>query len=249
MEESISLKEILLICKKRLLLILGITIFSLALCALITYFFIEPVYKGTTQILISKAKDNEALYEYNEVQTNLQLINTYNVIIKSPRILNLVKEELGLRLSTEELTKKITVESEEDSQVLNINVEDQNPEVAAGIANTIAKVFQENIVEIMNVDNVVILAKAAVDQHPIQVKPQPLLNMAISLVVGFMIGIGIAFILEYLDNSIKTEQDIEKLVDISVLGIISTIDQNVPEFNDVKGRDSECIKNERKKVL
>ncbi|WP_042345872.1 YveK family protein [Bacillus massiliigorillae] len=249
MEETVNIKDLLFICKKQLPLIIGITVLSVVICAFITYFLLTPIYKGSTQLLINKSKDNEAVYEYNEVQTNLQLINTYNVIIKSPRILNLVKEELGLQLSIEELTKKITVESEEDSQVLNINVEDPNPEVAAEIANTIAKVFQKNIVEIMNIDNVVILAQATVNQNPVPIKPNPLLNLAISVVIGLMIGFGIAFFLEYLDNSIKTEQDIENMFDLPVLGVISTIETNAHEKYETEGRNSECLISKRKKVL
>ncbi len=98
--------------------------------------------------------------------------------------------------------------------------------MAADIANTVASVFQREIVKIMNVDNVNILAKAEVKEQPVPVKPKPLLNMAIAFVVGMMTGVGLAFLLEYLDNTIKNEQDVEKLLELPVLGSVTTIDDD-----------------------
>ncbi|CAH0346446.1 Wzz/FepE/Etk N-terminal domain-containing protein [Bacillus sp. CECT 9360] len=224
MEETISLKELFSTLKKRLSLIIIITLLATIASGIISYFFLTPIYQASTQILVNQSKNEEALYNNNEVQTNVQLINTYNVIIKSPAILDLVKEELNLDMTANQLNEKITVQSEQDSQVMNLSVQDSNPGRAADIANKTADVFQDEIVEIMSVDNVKILTKATVadDQSPI--KPNPLLNIAISLVVGLMAGVGLAFLLEYLDNTIKSEQDIEKLLELPVLGVITKID-------------------------
>ena len=127
------------------------------------------------------------------VQTNLQLINTYNVIIKSPAILDKVADQLGSDLTSAQLNEKITVASEQDSQVVNVTVQDPDPQMAANIANTTAEVFQKEIVNLMNIDNVNILAKANIGENPSPVKPQPLLNIAIALVVGLMAGVGLRF--------------------------------------------------------
>ena len=75
----------------------------------------------------------------------------------------------------------------------------------------------------MNVDNVAILAEATISDNPTPIKPQPILNMLIGLVVGLMVGVGLAFLLEYMDNTIKTEQDIENLFNVPVLGVIPIV--------------------------
>ncbi|MBY6052617.1 YveK family protein [Cytobacillus firmus] len=222
MEETISLKELLQTLRKRLLLILSITFVAVLVSGIVSFYFLTPIYQSSTQFLVNQAKDDQPVYNPGEIQTNLQLINTYNVIIKSPAILDIVKNNLDLDMTTEQLNSKITVGSQKDSQVVAITVQDADPKMAADIANTTVSVFQKEIKEIMNVNNVSILAKAEVNSSP--VKPNPYLNIAIAMVVGLMAGVGLAFLLEYFDNTVKDEQDIERNLDLPVLGVISIID-------------------------
>lgn len=224
MEETISLKELLETLKKRLLLIVSITVIAAIISGVVSYFFLTPIYQASTQILVNQKKNDQSLYQTNQVQTNLQLINTYNVIITSPAILDIVSKELDLNMTAAQLKEKITVGSEKDSQVVNLSVQDPDAKVAAQIANKTAAVFKKEISNIMNVDNVSILAKADVGENPSPIKPQPLLNVAIAIVVGLMAGVGIAFLLEYFNNTIKNEQDIEKILGLPILGVIATID-------------------------
>jgi capsular polysaccharide biosynthesis protein len=224
MEETISLKELLETLKKRLLLIVSITVIAAIISGVVSYYFLTPIYQASTQILVNQKKNDQSLYQTNQVQTNLQLINTYNVIITSPAILDIVSKELDLNMTAAQLKEKITVGSEKDSQVVNLSVQDPDAEVAAQIANKTAAVFKKEISKIMNVDNVSVLAKADVGENPSPIKPQPLLNVAIAIVVGLMAGVGIAFLLEYFNNTIKNEQDIEKMLGLPILGVIATID-------------------------
>ena len=223
MEESISLKELFLTLKKRLSLIIIITAIATATSGIVSYFVLTPIYQSSTQILVNQSKSDQQVYNVGEVQTNLQLINTYNVIIKSPAILDKVIEKENLEMSAGALNGLVTVASEQNSQVVNITVQNEDPQKAAAIANSIATTFKEEISTIMNVDNVSILTQAQLGENPSPIKPQPALNMAIALVVGLMAGVGLAFLLEYLDNTIKNEQDIENQLGLPVLGAITTI--------------------------
>ncbi|MBD8004266.1 YveK family protein [Bacillus norwichensis] len=225
MEETISLRELMETIRKRLNLIVLITMAAVLISGIVSYFVITPIYQSSTQLLVNQTKSDQTIVNPGEIQTNLQLINTYSVIIKSAAILNQVNEDLDLGMTVSQLDKKITVQSEKDSQVVNITVQDPDPNQAAEIANQIATVFQKEIVDIMNVDNVSILAKAEVGETQSPVKPRPILNIAIAFIVGLMAGIGIAFLLEYLDNTVKTEQDVEKLLELPVLGAIATFEE------------------------
>jgi capsular polysaccharide biosynthesis protein len=90
------------------------------------------------------------------------------------------------------------------------------------------------------VDNVTILAPAEVPNNLSPVKPKPILNIAIAFVVGLMAGVGLAFLLEYLDNTIKTEQDIENYLELPVLGVITTISDS-----DMKSERGSVQRSER----
>ena len=227
MEETISLKELFMTLKKRWGLILGITVLAVLVAAIVSFYYLTPIYQTSTQLLVNQANDDKkgGVYNYNEVQTNLQLINTYNVIIKSPAILDIVLEELSLEMSTKQLNDKISVQSEQDSQVLNVTVQDEKHERAVMIANTTASVFQREITKIMAIDNVKILARAEYENSPAPIQPKPLLNIAIAFVVGLMASVGLVFLLEYLDNTVKTEQDIEQILGVPVLGAIMEINE------------------------
>jgi capsular polysaccharide biosynthesis protein len=236
MEETISLRELFAVLRKRLWLIVLITIVAATVSAVISFFVLTPVYQSKTQILVNQAKNDEQLYNMQAVQTNIQLINTYNDIITSPVILDKVIKELKLDGSGQSLSGKIQVINAKDSQVAQIVVQDTNAKRATDIANTTASVFQKEVPKIMNVDNVKVLSKATVGESSSPVKPQPLLNVAIAIVVGLMLGIGLSFLLEYLDNTVKTEQDIENLLELPVMGVVTTI-KDVPKATNVQRPD------------
>ncbi|WP_454870782.1 YveK family protein [Priestia megaterium] len=236
MEETISLRELFQVLRKRLWLIVLITIIAATVSAVISFFVLTPVYESKTQILVNQAKSDEQLYNPQTVQTNVQLINTYNDIIKSPAILDKVIKELKLDGTAQTLSGQIQVTNAQDSQVAQIVVQDTSAKRATEIANTTASVFKKEVPKIMNVDNVSVLSKATLGESASPVKPQPLMNIAIAVVVGLMVGIGLSFLLEYLDNTLKTEQDIENLLELPVMGVITTI-KDVPKATNVQRPD------------
>ncbi|MFJ7509852.1 YveK family protein [Peribacillus simplex] len=224
MEETISIKDIFKTLKKRWKLIMLLTLIAALISGTISYFLLTPVYQSSTQILVNQKKSENQL-DYNQIQSNIDMINTYSVIIKSPAILEKVIDELELEESVDQLSEKITINSQENSQVFSLTVQDSNPTKAVQIANTVSETFQKEIKDIMNVDNVSVLAKAEIKDNPTPVKPNPVLNIAIAVVVGLMAGVGLAFLLEYMDNTIKDEDDIERLLELPILGSIQKITQ------------------------
>ncbi|MEW4265835.1 Wzz/FepE/Etk N-terminal domain-containing protein [Priestia megaterium] len=237
MGETMSLKGLFQTLKKRVWLIMLITIIAAILSAVVSFFVITPIYEAKTQILVNQTKSDDQLYNSTEVQTNIQLINTYNVIIKSPAILDKVKSELNLKRSVEDLNSQITVSSATNSQVVEIVVQDSSPHVAAQIANETAKVFQTQISKIMKVNNVSVLSKAIVKKDVSPIKPQPLMNIVVAIIVGLIVGGVVAFLIEHLDNTVKTEQDIENILELPVMGVIVNI-KEVPKVTSVGARPS-----------
>jgi capsular polysaccharide biosynthesis protein len=235
---ELELRKIVAILRKRAWIIVLITLIATLTAAVLSYFVMTPIYEASTQLLVNKSDRQEnALYNLNDITADLKLTETYSVIIKSPRIIDLVIQKLSLTMTPEELTEKVEVNPVKNSQVISITVTDISQEQAARIANTVVEVFKTEIVSIMKVDNVQILSKAKVEPMPEPVKPKPLLNMAISFVVGIMLSVGLAFLLEYLDTSIRSEEEIEQTLGLPVLGSIPVIAQeDLPNRNAASER-------------
>ncbi len=239
MEATIKLTDFLKIIKRYLLLIIVITSVSIGAAVVINFYVLTPIYAAETQILVNQKSDKRDQYiAAQQIDTDLQLINTYNVIIKSPVILSKVIETLNLNSTPESLTNQISVSSTDNSQVLNIRVEDQKASKAVEISNTIANVFKKEIPVLMKVDNINILSAAKLAKNPSPVKPNKLLNIGIAAIIGLMTGIAIAFLRETLDTRIKTEQDIVETLDIPVIGFISPIIERktIHAINETKGK-------------
>ncbi|PEB50839.1 capsular biosynthesis protein [Bacillus pseudomycoides] len=244
MEETIRLKELFHMLRKSLAMILVIAFGAAIVSAIISFFFMTPIYQSSTQILVNQKKQDGTAIQLGEIQSNIQLTNTYKVIIKSPVILDKVKEKLGLNVTTQDLNEKIEVVNEKDSQVVTVTAQDKDPKLARDIANTVTEVFKTEVVKIMSVDNVTILSEAEVAKNQSPIKPRPMLNVAIAFVVGLMASVGLVFLLEYLDNTVEKEEDVENLLGLPVLGNVTHMDEEIqtgrsshaPSLRKVRGQ-------------
>lgn len=223
MEEEISLAELFNILKKRAGMIISTTLIGLIVVSLYTFFIVTPEYSSTTQLLVNRSEGMDTIQQ-SDINANVQLINTYKDIITGPVILDEVREELNMDSSHGSLSNRLSISSENNSQVFSIRVTDTNPYDAALIANTTADVFKENLPEIMNVDNVTVISMAEANTNPIS--PNNTLNLAIGVVLGGMIGVGMAFLLEFMDNTVKDERFIVEELGWTNLGSVSKLDAN-----------------------
>ena len=139
-------------------------------------------------------------------------------IIKSRAVLSGVSQQMGLGISYNDMLDKVKVTQVDATEILKILVTDTDPLRAKMIAENIANVFIEKITQILNVDNVEIIDMPIVENHPIN--DRGIMNLAISGVLGIMIGIFIVFLKEYHDRNIETETDVEKYMAMNLLGTI-----------------------------
>lgn len=217
MEETVDLSKLLLILKKNLKYLIILPIVFLVLSMVITFVFMTPKYSSSTQVLVNeKETDNQMMAQ--QVQSNLQLVNTYSEIIKSPRILDKVSKNLNGKYSSKELSGMLTVSNQAESQILNISIENKDQQAASKVANEIANVFSKDVSKIMNVDNVSILSKA--DNDGSKVSPKPFINAVVGIFLGLIIALIIIFLKEILDKRIKNEEDVEEMLNLPVLGTI-----------------------------
>lgn len=225
MEEPISLVGIFNKLKKRWKLIVCFTIVAAIISVFISFYLLTPVYQASTQILVNQ-KNSDNQFDPNIIRSNIDLIDTYSDIIKSPAIMENVLEKLDISIDVEEINKKITVSSHANSQVFSLIVKNHDPKMAVKIANTISETFQQEIKGIMNVDNVSILAKAKITKKPYPISPKPVLNIAVAIIIGMLLGIAISILLELMDKTIKTDQDAAELLNLPVLGSIPKLTES-----------------------
>ena len=222
MDETIDLQDLFLILKKRSLLIIILAFLGMGIGGAITHYFMIPIYQTSTQLIVSRPND-ETLITVSEISANIQLINTYNDILVSPAILNQVIDELNLATTSNVLRGKMTARNASNSQVITLTIQHESPTLARDIADKTAEIFSYDVRDIMNVDNVSILAPAQVPSSP--VSPRLLVNLGIGFAGGITVAIFLAFLLMFLDKTVKTEQEVEKLLNIPVFGMIPLITQ------------------------
>lgn len=222
MEQELDLIQYWEVLKKRWKVIVILPLIAALTSGIVSFFVLKPVYEASTTLIVGKKSSdpnqNSQLLDYNVLLANQQLAKTYATIAKSRTVEENVIKDLRLNLTYENLDKNIVVDSLKNTEVLEIKVTNTDPELAASIANATSAQFSRSVIEIKKVDSVSVVDSAVAPLNPI--KPKKLLNILIAFVVGLMTAVGLAFLLEYLDNTIKDSQDVENVLGLPVLGII-----------------------------
>lgn len=226
MEEVVSLQEIALVLKKRVLLIFSMMILGVVALAGVTFFLITPKYETDTQLVVQS--NQETLTNANlqsDLTGNVMMVNTYKDLIKSDVVLDQVSLQLtkenGIQYTSNELNKMISVTQSQNSQMFSIRVISINAKEAMEIANKTAMIFKEKAVEILKVDKVSIISPAKLQTTP--VSPNKKLNLLIGAVIGLILGVMIVFLLEFLDKTVKDTKFIENELELPILGEISVL--------------------------
>lgn len=214
-----ELKEYFDIIKKRIWIIIILTIITTSVAAFVSFVMIEPVYQSNTTVYVGKKIDNQVGIVYNDLLLGSHLVKDYRELVKSRLVSNTVIKELSLfKMSASQLSAKLGVNLKNETRIIEITAQDSDPKIARDIADKVAEVFKEKAIELMNVENVQIIDKAVVPINPI--KPRKQLNVMIAMFLGVMAGLGIIFLIEYLDNTIKTPEDVQQHIGIPVIGTI-----------------------------
>ncbi|RAP77482.1 YveK family protein [Paenibacillus montanisoli] len=236
-----SLHKVFQIIKRRLWVVLFVIILVCGLTAAYTKYEDKPVYEASSRLIVNnKGEVDMQPLEYSEISANIQLIETYKEIIKSSKILDVVvKKHPELNLDVKQLLESVNVSSIFDTQVMVISAKDKDYDKASKIANAVSHEFQTQIPSIMKVDNVSILDEAESTIDIRKISTDPVLTLLLSFVLSLLLAAGFVFLLEYLDDTFRSEEDIQNVLNIPHLGTITKVKkQNVrPKRSQIaKGR-------------
>ncbi|MCF8566820.1 capsular biosynthesis protein [Alicyclobacillus tolerans] len=222
--EELELREYWAILRKRWLLVILIPIIAVIVSGVLSFFVMKPQYEASTTLLVNQRQTNNPVLQYQDIMTSQALVKTYSDIMTSNTVEQAVISNLNLPYTPTQLGGMIKVSNPDQSQVIQVSVTASSQPLAAKIANSVASVFQDKAQTLMDVQNVQIVDSAATNPNASPVKPNKKLNVAIALILGLMVSVGLAFLMEYLDNRLRTEDDIRKYLNIPVLGTVVEFD-------------------------
>jgi capsular polysaccharide biosynthesis protein len=207
------------IIRQNLWMILSIVVISVLGAGLVSFFVLKPEYEAKATLLVKKQTLGSQL-EYDDLIASEKLVKTYGEIITSSLVLEKVIADLKLNMTIDQLLEKIQVKADNESLIATISVRDGNPVQTVSIANELAETSRETWNSIMQMENVMIIDEARQEEIRKPVRPRPYFNMMLAFFVSLLAGIGYALIREMMDKTVKTEEEIEDMLALPVLGVI-----------------------------
>ena len=218
--EELDLKELVRIFwEKKIQIILIITVMAIV-GIIYTLGFVKPKYQAITSLLLAtnSAPTNagvDSSITTTDVTLNSKLVSTYSKLVKSDKVVRAVISNLSLNMEEATLKKIVSVTAAEDTEFIEITVKNEDPVLATKIANEIAKVFIENVKEFYGVENVHIVDAAEVPQAPFNINHFK--DVIIFVFIGVVLAVMYVLIVNMLDTTVKSEEDIEKNFGLTVL--------------------------------
>lgn len=199
MEASLFLKDVLSMIKKYFWIILLATVIGAVVGRFVVSEGPEPSYQASSSIYIEK-KLPETNAVINQSDENTRFLNTALTIIRTPMVLENVKDGLDLDMTVKDLAGKITVVNENNSQILKITADVKDANLATDIVNEAAGVFVKEIGKLIEVEKVVVVESATPGLETKIEHSRANANTAMGLIIGLIIGSLAAFALSYLSK-------------------------------------------------
>lgn len=219
--EELDLKDLFTVFwEKKAQIILIVLIFAVIGIAY-TYFLVEPEYKAKTKLVLTQSLEGteDGAITQADITLNSKLVSTYGELIKTDNILQTVVDNINNpEITINSIKNNVSVESVKSTELLEISVTNADPNYAATIANEIAKVFCEKVIEIYNISNTYILDRAVPTKTPYNINHTK--DIVIFAFIGVVVAAVYVLIANMLDNTVKTEQDVEKTTGLMVLSAI-----------------------------
>ena len=215
-EVEIDLLEILRALKKKILVILIVGLIGGCIGGAYTQLFMTPVYSSTSSILVLSKETT--LTSLADLQLGASLTSDYTVLIKSSPVLEQVIKNLKLDMTAEQLRQNVAINNPTDTRILEITVSDTDPEMAKEIVDEIADVSSSYIGDKMEVipPKVIEVGKIATKRT----SPSVTKNAAMGLLLGIIACAAIVTVFAVMDDTMNTEEDVEKYLGVSVLAKI-----------------------------
>ncbi|MGL4452994.1 MAG: YveK family protein [Sarcina sp.] len=226
-EEVIRIEDIIYALKKRWIMILSVTVAFTLAAAAISFFVIKPKYEAKVKVFIGKeeSKGTNSNYDNNDIAMYQKLMKTYAQVIQTKDSVGQALKNIQQSDSQNNVNRVLgglTVSPSADTQIMEVKYTTTDKSEILPVLNSITNVFIDSSEELIPNGNVQIIEKAQAPESP--VSPNKVLNTIIGFMLGMMIAVGIAFLLEYMDNTVRSKDELERLLDLPVIGTIPEMD-------------------------
>ena len=228
--EELDLKELLMLFWNKKVKIALIVAIFLLIGIIYTIGFVTPEYTSKTSLVLAKSDSTTSTdtITTTDITLNTNLVSTYSELVKSKSVRRQVISNLGIDLDEEELKENIVVSSVKNTSIIEIAFSDENPTTASKVTNEIAKVFTEKVKDIYNIDNVQVVDEAEVEKEPSNINHTK--DVIMFTFIGIVVAIGYVLLVNMLDTTIKSAEEVEKQFKVPVLASIPLYN-----FEPVKG--------------
>lgn len=180
-----------------------------------TQLLITPKYTSSTSMYMLTRSDGNTGLTTSDLQTGTQLTQDYMELVKSRTVLEQVITVLNLDMTPAELGDSITTSNTENTRILTIEVENEDPHVAQEIADAVREAASVTIEDIMEIDAVNTIETANLPENPSS--PSVMKNTAIGGALGIVLAAAILVLIFILDDTIKTPDDVDNYLGLNVL--------------------------------
>lgn len=220
-QKVIRLDKVIEGLKKRWLMIVSITLILTIAVALLSFFVIKPKYQASIKVFIGKEEGENVGYNQNDVIMYQKLMKTYSEAIRTRDLIEESITGLNIDLDVEKILSNLTIVTLPDTQILQMKYVDTNPKIAKIVVENITDKFIEKSRYMVSNGNIQIIEKAKLPEQPIS--PNKFMNIVIAFLLGIMISVGLVLLLEFLDNTFKSKEELEEELEIPVIGAIPEI--------------------------
>ena len=217
-EVEINLAELVPYLFHWIWLILIVGLLTAAIAFGYSAFVLTPKYQSTTKVYILSKQGSDDKVTYSDTQLANNLTKDFKEMIKSRTVLETVIKECNLPESYEALAGNVSVSNTSDTRIVGINVKDTNPARAQYIANAVREVAAIHLQEVMDLEAVNVVEEANLPTKIVE--PSKKKYTLIGFLIGAVITIAVLIIRYYLDDSIKTSEDVERYLGMTTLATI-----------------------------
>lgn len=219
MEKTFDIKELLDLFLKRIIIIAACGLIGGVALYVVSAYFVTPQYTSATRLYVN---NNNAVkmdrIQNADIAASQELVSTYAIILQDSDVLQQAADLVGGGITGDRIRRMISVSSVNSTEIMEIRTTSSDPELSAKVSNAVANIAPSVLKRVVKAGSVEVIGTAKVPRVPSS--PNVSRNSIIGIMFGVLLSMGIIFMIQFFDNTVKGEDDLKIRYNIPVLGEI-----------------------------